>query len=77
MHDYDAIAAVIAQTMTMIRDDVARGLGPNIEADAIAMDIGDNLARYFKSIDPAFDSAAFLSAADLLDPIPSEAFHDF
>lgn len=72
--DYVAIAAGIADTMKTIRADVEAGLGGNIEADAVAMMIGDNLADYFAIDNPNFDRQRFLKAADLLDPIPSELF---
>jgi hypothetical protein len=73
--DYEAIAAVIAETMSTIRADVGAGSGPDIEADAVAMLIGEGIASYFAKENPRFDRAKFLTAADLDDPIPSESFH--
>jgi hypothetical protein len=73
--DFEAVAAGIADTMATIRADVDSGNGPAIEPDAVAMMIGDSLADYFATVNPRFDRARFLAAADLNDPIPSEAFH--
>lgn len=73
--DYVAIAAVIADTMASIRDDVKMGNGPDIEADAVALSIGYGIAAYFTKDNPRFDRERFFAAADLNDPIPSEAFH--
>ena len=73
--DYQAIAAVLAETMATIRADVEAGNGADIEADAVVYMIGDGLAAYFAQDNPAFDRARFDKAADLNDPIPSEAFH--
>lgn len=72
--DYKAIAAAIAETMAQIRSDVDAGLGGNIEADAVAMGIGEGIAAYCERDNPRFDKQRFLAAADLLDPIPSERF---
>jgi hypothetical protein len=73
--DYQAIAAVIADTMATIRADVAMGNGPDIEPDAVAMSIGHGIADYFAKDNPHFDRERFMAAADLNDPIPSDAFH--
>jgi hypothetical protein len=72
--DYNAVAAILRETMATIRSDVELGLGAEIEADGPVLIIGEGLARYFSQIDPSFDRAAFERAADLLNPIPSEAF---
>lgn len=73
--DYEAIAAGIADVMATIRRDVEDGRGHLIEADAVALGIAENLARYFAQDNERFDRARFMTACDLDDLIPSEAFH--
>jgi hypothetical protein len=66
-------ASAIRNSMAIIRRDVALGLGANIEPDAVALHIAYEFVKLF-STDRAFDSKAFLTACDLDELIPTEAF---
>jgi hypothetical protein len=66
-------ASAIRNSMAIIRRDVALGLGANIEPDAVVLSIAYGFMTHFAA-DTAFDRKAFLTACDLDDLIPSEAF---
>lgn len=68
-------AAVLADVMRMIRADVELGVGGNIEADAVVLNVADGLAERFAGEEPGFDKEAFLAACDLDELIPQERFH--
>jgi hypothetical protein len=67
------VASLLRGAMAIIRADVALGLGANIEPDAVVLSIAYGFMTHFAA-DTAFDRKAFLTACDLDDLIPSEAF---
>jgi hypothetical protein len=74
--DYVAVAAAIHEVMTTIRADIAAGNGPDIEADAVALNIGYGLAAVFAADNPRFDRERFFTACDFDEAIPSEAYYN-
>lgn len=66
----EVVSAAIAQTMGQIREDVALGVGANIEPDAVLLAV----AYAVMEAAPGIDRDDFLARCDLVDLIPEEAF---
>ena len=70
----DQVAEVIAAAMGTIRSDVACGFGGNIEADAVLLNVVDELADKLGMDKHGAEFNVFLAKCDLVELIPSEAF---
>ena len=68
------VARAISNTMSTIRADVEMGNGPVIEADAVLLNVAETFCVEAGIWDEA--KAAFFTACDLDNLIPSDSFRE-